>query len=74
VASVRVRRGRAAGVVTEDGEAIAARRAVLADVDAPQLYLELLDRRHVPARVLRAIERFQWDFSRRRTRTSSAAR
>jgi phytoene dehydrogenase-like protein len=63
VASVQVRRGRAAGVVTEAGEAIAARRAVLADVDAPQLYLGLLDRRHVPARVLRAIERFQWDFA-----------
>ena len=63
VASVQVRRGRAVGVVTAHGEAIPARRAVLADVAAPQLYLELLERRHVPAAVLRAIERFQWDFA-----------
>jgi hypothetical protein len=38
------------GVVTKHGETIAARRAVLADVAAPQLYFKLLDRRHVPAR------------------------
>ena len=63
VTSVEVRRGRAVGVRTEHGETVAARRAVLADVDAPQLYLDLLDRRHVPTGVLRAIERFQWDFS-----------
>lgn len=63
VTSVEVRRGRAVGVRTARGDTIGARRAVLADVAAPQLYLELLDRGHVPASVLRAIERFQWDFS-----------
>lgn len=63
VTSIEVRRGRAVGVRTAHGDAVRARRAVLADVAAPQLYLELLDRRHVPASVLRAIDRFQWDFS-----------
>lgn len=49
--------GRATGVVTEDG----ARRAVLADVGAPALYEQLLDRDAVPARVLADIGRFQYD-------------
>jgi phytoene dehydrogenase-like protein len=63
VTSIDVRRGRAVGVRTADGDAVSARRAVLADVGAPQLYLELLDRNHVPSAVLRAIDRFEWDFS-----------
>ena len=53
VERVLVRRGRAVGVRTADGREVARRRAVLADVGAPQLYLELLEREHVPARVLR---------------------
>lgn len=63
VTSVEVRRGRAVAVRTAHGDTIPARRTVLADVAAPQLYLELLDRRDVPDSVLRAIDRFQWDFS-----------
>jgi phytoene dehydrogenase-like protein len=63
VTGIEVRRGRAVGVRTEQGEVVGARRAVLADVDAPQLYLRLLPREHVPPQVLRAIERFQWGFS-----------
>jgi phytoene dehydrogenase-like protein len=63
VTGIDVRRGRAVAVRTEHGDAVGARRAILADVDAPQLYLELLDRDQVPAAVLRAIERFEWDFS-----------
>lgn len=63
VIAIEVRRGRAVGVRTHDGDAVVARRAVLAGCSAPQLYLELLARRDVPAAVLRAIERFQWDFS-----------
>lgn len=63
VTGIDVRGGRAVGVRTEDGDAVAAQRAVLADVAAPQLYLELLDRAHVPTEVLRAIDRFEWDFS-----------
>ncbi len=53
--------GRATGVVTEDGARWAARRAVLADVGAPALYEQLLDRDAVPARVLADIGRFQYD-------------
>jgi len=60
VTEVVVRRGRAVGVRTQDGRELAAGRAVLADVSAPALYLRLLDRRHVPARVLGAIRRFEF--------------
>ena len=61
--SIEVRHRRAVGVRTEHGEIVRARRAVLAAVDAPQLYLELLAPADVPGRVLCAIERFEWDFS-----------
>jgi len=60
VTEVVVERGRTRGVRTAGGDAITARRAVLADVSAPALYLDLLDRAHVPARVLAALERFQF--------------
>ncbi|UTI63025.1 NAD(P)/FAD-dependent oxidoreductase [Paraconexibacter antarcticus] len=63
VARIEVRRGRAAGVTLEDGERVSAGRAILADVDAPQLYLELLDEAHVPPPVRRALQRFQFGFS-----------
>lgn len=58
-----VRRGSAVAVRTADGREVAARRAVLAAVDAPQLYLRLLDRTHVPASLLGDIRRFEWDWS-----------
>ena len=61
VERVVVRGGRAVGVSVEGGEEVAARRAVLADVAAPALYLQLLPREQVPARVLDDIRRFQWD-------------
>lgn len=63
VERVVVRRGRAIGVRTADGQEIGARRAVVAAVDAPQLYLRLLDPADVPAGVLRAIRRWEWDWS-----------
>jgi phytoene dehydrogenase-like protein len=63
VTAIDVRRGRAVAVRTDSGQVLAARRAILAAVAAPQLYLELLGGRHVPAAVLRAIRRFQWDQS-----------
>jgi phytoene dehydrogenase-like protein len=63
VAGVIVRRGRAAGVRTADGRELAARRAVIAAIDAPQLYLRLLDRDDVPAALLSDIHRFEWDWS-----------
>jgi phytoene dehydrogenase-like protein len=61
VERVLVRGGRAAGVVLEGGEEVMARRAVLADVSAPALYLQLLPREFVPAGVLDDIRRFHWD-------------
>ena len=62
VERVLVRGGRAVGVRCGDGREAEARRAVLADTGAPQLYLELLEREHVPARVLDHMRRrFQYD-------------
>lgn len=63
VERILVRRGRAVGVRTAAGATIEARRAVLAAVDAPQLYLRLLDSGDVPARVLADMHRFDWDWS-----------
>jgi phytoene dehydrogenase-like protein len=62
VTGVVVRRRRAVAVRTSAGD-VDARRAVLAAVDAPQLYLALLSRDQVPGRVLRDLRRFQWDNS-----------
>jgi phytoene dehydrogenase-like protein len=61
VRRIDVRRGRAAGALLDGGELVRARRAVLADVSAPALYLTLLAREHVPRRVLDDIRRFHWD-------------
>jgi phytoene dehydrogenase-like protein len=61
VARIVVEGGRAAAVELADGTVVGARRAVIADVGAPQLYLSLLDAADVPARVLQGIRRFQFD-------------
>lgn len=53
--------GRATGVRVRGGEVVHARRAVLADVDAPSLYRDLVGFERLPARMRRAIDRFQWD-------------
>jgi len=53
--------GRATGVRLADGRRIRARRAVLADVDAPSLYRDLVGLDRLPARMQRNLERFQWD-------------
>jgi phytoene dehydrogenase-like protein len=63
VERVLVRRRRAVGVRVAGGEEIGTRRAVLADVSAPRLYLELLPREDVPNRVLRDLRRWQWDWA-----------
>ena len=63
VTGVLVRDGRAHGVRLDDGTEVQARRAVLADTDAPQLYLDLIPREEVPERVVRDLERFQFDAS-----------
>jgi phytoene dehydrogenase-like protein len=51
--------GRAAAVTTASGERVRARRGVLADVDAPQLFDALLDTRDVPSRVSAGMTRYQ---------------
>jgi phytoene dehydrogenase-like protein len=61
VVAIRVRNGRAVSAVLEDGSAVRARRAVLGDVSAPQLYRQLLDPDDVPAKILSDLDRFQWD-------------
>ncbi|WP_117211005.1 phytoene desaturase family protein [Allorhizocola rhizosphaerae] len=58
---VAVSGGRAAGVRCAGGQAFWARRAVLADVPAPALYLDLLDRRLLPARLIDDMAHFRWD-------------
>ncbi|MCZ9347825.1 NAD(P)/FAD-dependent oxidoreductase, partial [Streptomyces sp. TRM76130] len=63
VERVLVRDGRAVGVVTADGETVAARRAVLADVSVPDLYGSLVDPADLPAQVLDDLRRFEWDFA-----------
>jgi phytoene dehydrogenase-like protein len=58
---IETRRGRAHGVIA-GGERYAARRAVVADVDAPQLYEELLGAEIPVLRRVRAeLDTFQWD-------------
>lgn len=63
VTEVVVRNGRAVGVRTADGEAVVARRAVLADVSAPALYGTLVAEEHLPGQLLADLDRFQWDFA-----------
>ncbi|WP_129785315.1 phytoene desaturase family protein [Promicromonospora panici] len=61
VERVLVARNRAVGVRTADGERIRARRAVLADVSAPALYRDLVGTAHLPPRLVRDLDHFQWD-------------
>ncbi|HLI01477.1 MAG TPA: NAD(P)/FAD-dependent oxidoreductase [Acidimicrobiales bacterium] len=61
VTRVVVRHGRAVGVETRDGGAVTARRAVIADVAAPALYLELVGAEHLPPSLLADLRHFQWD-------------
>ena len=60
VTEIVVRDGRAQGVRSETGD-VSAGKAVLADVHAVALYLELLPREHVPARVLGGIRKLELD-------------
>lgn len=61
VASVVVRGRRAVAVRLEDGTEVEARRAVVSDVDAPQLYQRLVGTEHLPRPVVDAVRRFHWD-------------
>lgn len=58
VTKVTIEGRRATGVVTADGSFLPARRAVLADTDAVALYRHLVGDDHLPARVLRGLDRF----------------
>ncbi len=58
VQRIIARDGRAQAVQLADGSEIRARRAVLANTAAPSLLLDLLDRKLVPGRVVRAMKRF----------------
>jgi phytoene dehydrogenase-like protein len=59
---VIVRDKRAVGVRVR-GEEIGAARAVLADVDAPRLLLDLVGKEHLAARTIDDLRRFTWDQS-----------
>jgi phytoene dehydrogenase-like protein len=61
VERVIVEEGRATGVRTSHGDTVRAERAVVADVVAPSLYGGLVERTHLPARLLRQMEGFEWD-------------
>jgi phytoene dehydrogenase-like protein len=61
VTRVLVARGKAMGVRTADGRNWRARRAVLADVPAPALYLDLVGSRWLPSRLVEDLEHFRWD-------------
>ncbi|MEA2493080.1 MAG: hypothetical protein QOJ29_991, partial [Thermoleophilaceae bacterium] len=57
VDEVLVRRGRAVGVRTNDGRDMPARRAVIATVPAPRLFLEMIPRERLPPRLLDDLRR-----------------
>lgn len=63
VDKVVIRRGRAVGVEVRGRGPVTARRAVLADVNAPMLYRKLVGEEHLPAGLLDDLEHFQWDTS-----------
>jgi phytoene dehydrogenase-like protein len=61
VEAIEVRGDRAVAVRTSGGSTVRVRRAVIADVGAPDLYQRLLPRRAVPARLLEDLKHFAWD-------------
>jgi phytoene dehydrogenase-like protein len=61
VTAIDVADARATGVRTSDGRRLTASRAVLADVTAPQLYLDLVGAEQLPARLVDDLRHFTWD-------------
>jgi phytoene dehydrogenase-like protein len=61
VERVLVARGRAMGVRTADGRNWRGRRAVVADVAAPALYLDLVGAKALPPRLVEDLAHFRWD-------------
>ncbi len=58
---IGVRHGRADDVTTAGGTTLRVRRAVIADVAATSLFGDLLPPDVLPPRLLRAMDRFEWD-------------
>jgi phytoene dehydrogenase-like protein len=61
VEHILVEDGAAAGVRLRAGHTVRARRAVLADVNAPSLYEELVGLERLPRRFVADLRAFQWD-------------
>ncbi|NUT48415.1 MAG: NAD(P)/FAD-dependent oxidoreductase, partial [Saccharothrix sp.] len=61
VERVVVAGGRALGVRDAEGGYVRARKAVLADVPAPALYLDLVGAEHLPSRLVSDLASFEWD-------------
>ncbi len=61
VEHVHVVNRRAVGIRTESGDHVRVRHSVLADVAAPALYRDLVGADRLPTRLLRDLDRFQWD-------------
>ncbi|MEU4419764.1 NAD(P)/FAD-dependent oxidoreductase [Actinoplanes sp. NPDC024001] len=61
VSRVLVARGKAMGARTVDGRDWRARRAVIADVPAPALFLDLVGDRWLPSRFAEDLAHFRWD-------------
>jgi phytoene dehydrogenase-like protein len=61
VEHVIIRGKRAVAVRLQDGTEVDAGKAVIADVDAPRLYLDLIGEDHLPAKLVDELTRFQWD-------------
>lgn len=62
VTEILVRQNRAVAVRLATGEEIPAGRAIIADLAAPTLFLDLLPEPHVPDRIRRAMRRFPHGF------------
>ena len=60
-AQILVAGGRAMGVRTTDGRNWRARRAVVADLPAPTLYLDMVGSRWLPPRFVEDLSHFRWD-------------
>lgn len=61
VSRVVVGQGRALGVIDAAGGTVRAHRAVVADVPAPTLYLDLVGAESLPRRLVDDLSRFRWD-------------
>ncbi|MFF5292048.1 phytoene desaturase family protein [Paractinoplanes globisporus] len=61
VERILIARGRAMGARTSGGTDYRARRAVVADVPAPALFLDLVGTRWLPPRLIDDLAHFRWD-------------